>query len=104
MFKRQVQSIMQGDRAGVCVSNLDAKLLERGIASTPGAIQLWKGGICLVRKVNYFPGNLPCGSKFHVSVGHATVMATLVECQLRFLLEHENALVRPALLQLPGRG
>ena len=77
MFKRQVQTIMQGDRAGVCVSNLDAKLLERGIASTPGAIQLWKGGIALVRKVNYFPGSLPCGSKFHVSVGHATVMATV---------------------------
>lgn len=77
MFKRQVPSIMQGDRAGVCVSNLDAKLLERGIASTPGAVQLWKGGICLVRKVNYFPGSLPCGSKFHVSVGHATVMATV---------------------------
>lgn len=77
MFKRQVQTIMQGDRAGVCVSNLDAKLLERGVASTPGAIQLWKGGIALVRKVNYFPGTLPCGSKFHVSVGHATVMATV---------------------------
>ncbi|CAB9518750.1 Elongation factor Tu (Fragment) [Seminavis robusta] len=77
MFKRQVQSIMQGDRAGICVSNLDAKLLERGIAASPGAIQLWKRGIALVRKVSYFPGNLPCGSKFHVSVGHATVMATV---------------------------
>jgi len=77
MFKRQVQTIMQGDRAGVCVSNLDAKLLERGIASSPGAIQLWKGGIALVRKVGFFPGNLPCGSKFHVSVGHSTVMATV---------------------------
>jgi selenocysteine-specific elongation factor len=77
MFKRQVQSIMQGDRAGICIGNLDAKLLERGIAATPGAIQLWKRGIALVRKVSYFPGDLLNGSKFHVSVGHATVMATV---------------------------
>ena len=87
MFKRQVQSIMQGDRAGVCVSNLDAKLLERGIASTPGAIQLWKGGIALVRKISYFPGSLPCGGKFHVSVGHSTVMATATFFGARELAE-----------------
>lgn len=91
MFKRQVQTIMQGDRAGVCVSNLDAKLLERGIASTPGAIQLWKGAIALVRKVNYFPGNLPCGSKFHVSVGHATVMATVTFFGAKELLDRGGA-------------
>lgn len=77
MFKQQVQTIRQGDRAGVCVSNLDAKLIERGIAATPGAVQLLKGAIALVRKVSYFPGTLTSGSKFHISVGHATVMATV---------------------------
>jgi selenocysteine-specific elongation factor len=77
MFKQQVQTIRQGDRAGVCVSNLDAKLIERSMAATPGAVQLLKGAIALVRKVPYFPGTLPGGSKFHISVGHATVMATV---------------------------
>jgi selenocysteine-specific elongation factor len=77
MFKQQVQTIRQGDRAGVCVSNLDAKLIERGMAATPGAVQLLKGAIALVRKVPYFPGTLHGGSKFHISVGHATVMATV---------------------------
>jgi selenocysteine-specific elongation factor len=91
MFKRQVPSIMQGDRAGVCVSNLDAKLLERGIASTPGAIQLWREGIALVRKVKYFPGELPCGGKFHISVGHATVMATVAFFGARELSEIDEA-------------
>ena len=81
---------MQGDRAGVCVSNLDAKLLERGIASTPGAIQLWKGGIALVRKVDYFPGVLPCGSKCHVSVGHTTVMANVTFFGARELAEFSS--------------
>jgi|UPI000581AED2 selenocysteine-specific elongation factor len=77
MFKRQVQRIQQGDRAGVCVSNLDAKLLERGIAATPGAVQLLKGAIALVRKVPYYVGTLHSGSKFHISVGHTTIMATV---------------------------
>jgi selenocysteine-specific elongation factor len=78
MFKRQVSSVRQGDRAGICVANLDAKLLERGIAaSPPGAVALWKAALALVRKVPYYPGSLPCGGKFHISVGHATVMATV---------------------------
>lgn len=77
MFRRQIQKIQQGDRAGICVSNLDAKVLERGIAASPGAVQLWKGGIAVVRKIRYYAGALPSGSKFHISVGHATVMATV---------------------------
>lgn len=77
MFKRQVSTIRQGDRAGICVSNLDAKLLERGIAATPGAVQLWKSAIAVVRKVKYYKGTLHCNSKFHISVGHSTVMATV---------------------------
>jgi selenocysteine-specific elongation factor len=77
MFKQQVQTVRQGDRAGICVGNLDAKLIERSMAATPGAVQLLKGAIALVRKVPYFPGTLPGGSKFHISVGHATVMATV---------------------------
>ena len=36
MFKQPVKAIAQGDRAGVCVTQLDAKALERGIACTPG--------------------------------------------------------------------
>mmetsp|Transcript_19374 Transcript_19374/g.28679 ORF Transcript_19374/g.28679 Transcript_19374/m.28679 type:complete len:714 (+) Transcript_19374:61-2202(+) len=77
MFRRKVQQIGQGDRAGICVSNLDSKLLERGIAASPGAVQLLKGAIAVVRKVQYFDGTLKCGSKFHVSVGHTTIMATV---------------------------
>ena len=76
MFRRKVQLISQGDRAGICVANFDSKILERGIAATPGAVQLLKGAIALIRKVPYFPGKLASGSKFHISVGHTTVMAT----------------------------
>lgn len=76
MFKRKTTRIQQGDRAGICVSNLDSGLLERGVAASPGAVQLVKGAIALVRKIPQYPGQLHNKAKFHVSVGHSTIMAT----------------------------
>lgn len=32
-----MQACSRGDRAGICVTQLDAKLVERGLACTPGA-------------------------------------------------------------------
>jgi selenocysteine-specific elongation factor len=90
MFKRQVPSIQQGDRAGICVANFDAKLIERGIAASPGVATLWKAAIALVRKVKYYPGTLQCGSKFHISVGHSTVMATVSFWGARELHEQQQ--------------
>ena len=79
MFRRKIQRINQGDRAGICVANLDPNLMERGILATPGAVTLWKtGAIALVRKVRYYNAPLQNrhANKFHISVGHTTVMAT----------------------------
>mmetsp|Transcript_38449 Transcript_38449/g.83528 ORF Transcript_38449/g.83528 Transcript_38449/m.83528 type:complete len:881 (-) Transcript_38449:134-2776(-) len=77
MFRRKVGMIRQGDRAGICIANFDPNLMERGIASSPGTVKLIDGAIAVVRKVRYFRGQLTSGSKFHVSVGHSTVMATV---------------------------
>lgn len=78
MFQQSVPAIAQGDRAGLCVSHLDSKLLERGIASAPpGSVPLVSGIVALVKKVPYYPLKLSCGSKFHISVGHSTIMATV---------------------------
>ncbi|KAG7373275.1 selenocysteine-specific translation elongation factor [Nitzschia inconspicua] len=77
MFKRKTQHIQQGDRAGICVSNFDSSLLERGVCATPGAVHLIRGAIALVRKIPQYPGQLKNNSKYHVSVGHSTVMATV---------------------------
>jgi len=75
MFRRKANIIQQGDRAGICVSNFDAKLMERGIIASPGTVKLIRGAIAVVRKVRFFKGGLNSGAKFHVSVGHTTVMA-----------------------------
>lgn len=39
MFRKPVQSIRQGDRAGVCVTQFDAATLERGIVAHPGSVR-----------------------------------------------------------------
>ncbi|KAK1749064.1 selenocysteine-specific elongation factor [Skeletonema marinoi] len=51
MFRRKANIIQQGDRAGICVSNFDAKLMERGTIASPGTIKLIHGAIAVVRKM-----------------------------------------------------
>lgn len=77
MFRRKVTEIKQGDRAGICVSSLDPKLMERGVAASPDSVKLISGAIAVVKKIVYFKGSLGSGTKFHISVGHTTVMATV---------------------------
>ena len=79
MFKRKTTRIQQGDRAGICISNFDADSLERGICASPGSVKWVSGAIALVRKIvpHYKGAFLKNKSKYHVSVGHSTVMATV---------------------------
>jgi selenocysteine-specific elongation factor len=76
MFHKPVRYAQQGDRVGICVTNLESSLIERGIATTPGTVSLLSTVICLVRKVRFFKHACKSGSKFHVSIGHTTVTAT----------------------------
>jgi len=79
MFKRKTNRIQQGDRAGICVSNFDSSSLERGVCASPGSVRWVGGAIALVRKIvpHYKGAALKNKSKYHVSVGHSTVMATV---------------------------
>jgi len=74
MFKKPVNSATQGDRLGVCVTQLDAKALERGIACTPGYIQTMDCVLMAVRHIRFFKSTCKTNSKFHITVGHTTVM------------------------------
>lgn len=75
MFRQPVQRAAQGDRVGVCVTQFDAKLVERCLACSPGHLPTIFAGIINVSKISYH--KLPCltGAKFHVTLGHETVMA-----------------------------
>jgi len=76
MFKKPVNEATQGDRLGVCVTQLDAKSLERGIACSPGYILQVHCALMAVRHIRFFKATCKTGLKFHVTVGHTTVMGT----------------------------
>uniref|UniRef100_A0A3Q3BAL4 Selenocysteine-specific elongation factor n=1 Tax=Kryptolebias marmoratus TaxID=37003 RepID=A0A3Q3BAL4_KRYMA len=75
MFRKPVSGAMQGDRVGVCVTQFDPKLLERGLVCTPGSLRTLYAAVVSVRKIGYFKGSLATRAKFHITVGHETVMA-----------------------------
>ncbi|XP_069688405.1 selenocysteine-specific elongation factor [Periplaneta americana] len=77
MFKKPVDRAMQGDRIGLCVTQFDPKQLERGIASMPGYVTFVWAAIISVQKIKYFKDNVKTKAKFHISMGHETVMAKL---------------------------
>ncbi|KAL3148593.1 hypothetical protein ABBQ38_014023 [Trebouxia sp. C0009 RCD-2024] len=77
MFKRPVQSCKQGDRVGICVTQLDATWVERGIACTPGSVPTFSGAVAAVDKIRFFVGQMPSRMKVHVTIGHQTVMGLI---------------------------
>lgn len=78
MFHTPVTYAMQGDRVGICVTQFDPKLLERGLICTPESLQKIHAGIISLKKIPYFRGNLQTKAKFHITVGHETVMGRVM--------------------------
>mmetsp|Transcript_60525 Transcript_60525/g.131138 ORF Transcript_60525/g.131138 Transcript_60525/m.131138 type:complete len:680 (+) Transcript_60525:81-2120(+) len=77
MFKQPVTEAMQGDRIAMCVAALDAKELERGIViGDKFPVPTLDACICVVNRLSYFKSQVPTKAKFHITLGHNTVMAT----------------------------
>lgn len=74
MFHTPVTSAMQGDRLGICVTQFDPKLLERGLVCAPESLHTVHAALISVEKIPYFRGPLQTKAKFHITVGHETVM------------------------------
>lgn len=75
MFRQPVEKVSQGDRAGICVTQFDPKLLERGVVGTPGVIKTAFGVLAKVSRISYYKLPIETKAKFHISLGHETVMA-----------------------------
>ena len=61
----------------MCVTQFDPKLLERGLACSPGALPTILAAIATVKKINYFKPTVATKSKFHITMGHETAMGRL---------------------------
>ena len=77
IFRKPAQQAMQGDRAGICVTQFDASLLERGLVSSPGLLPNAFAIIIDLKKIRFYKSDIVSGSKFHVSIGHATILSTI---------------------------
>lgn len=56
------------------MTQFEAKQLERGLVSSPGALPSVTAAIVSVSKISYFKGTVASKAKFHVTIGHDTVM------------------------------
>lgn len=77
MFRVGVGSIEQGDRAGICLTQFDPSLVERGVVCTPGTIPVVPAVIASIDKISFYKGDINSKSKFHITLGHETVMAKI---------------------------
>ena len=77
MFKVPVTEASQGDRVGICVTQFDPKLLERGLVCSPSTVPTIFAAITTVKHIPYYKGAITSKSKFHITVGHETVMGKL---------------------------
>lgn len=76
MFRRPAKAIRCGDRAGLCLAQLDASCIERGVVAAPGSVPGLTAVLALVRKVRFFRGRTDTERTFHVTLGHTTTVAT----------------------------
>lgn len=55
MFHMPVTSAMQGDRLGICVTQFDPKLLERGLVCAPESLHTVHAALISVEKIDPSP-------------------------------------------------
>ncbi|XP_037826139.1 selenocysteine-specific elongation factor [Lucilia sericata] len=77
MFRQPVQNAQMGDRVGVCVTQFNAKLMERGVICQIGYLQPIYAAVIQLQRIQYYKLAVKSKTKLHISVGHETVMANL---------------------------
>lgn len=76
-FREPVESASSGDRIGLCVTQFNAKQMERGIIAQPGYLRPVYAVCVQLQPIRYYKQSIKSRSKLHISVGHDTVMANL---------------------------
>ncbi len=76
-FKRPVASARSGDRVGVCLANVNASSIERGLACEPGSMVMFTKAVARVGKVRFYPDRVQSKRKLHIMIGHSSIMGTV---------------------------
>lgn len=77
IFRKPVDKALQGDRCGICLANVDAKQFERGIIAEPNYVKNSFAVIVSLNRIKHFKSNIETGSKFHITIGHETLIGKI---------------------------
>lgn len=77
MFRQPMMAAEKGDRAGLCITQFDADTMERGLIATPAFVKNVSMAIVNVKPIKYFKDSIASGAKYHIHIGHETVMAKI---------------------------
>ncbi|KAF6027845.1 EEFSEC [Bugula neritina] len=77
MFRKPVTSAKQGDRLGICVTQFDPSQFERGYVCAASTMSQVHGAIVSIHRIAYYKSVISSKHKFHITIGHDTVMASL---------------------------
>ena len=58
----------------MCLPQLDASKIERGIAAKPRSVLVSDLAIVIVRRVPYYQSDIKSKSKWHISLGNQTAI------------------------------
>eukprot|EP01135_Chromosphaera_perkinsii_P005157 Nk52_evm5s319 gene=Nk52_evmTU5s319 len=79
VFRKPVTECRCGDRVGVCVTQVDAKMIERGYLCSVGSMPVMYACVLEVKKIRFFRSHvIRSGAKYHITTGHETVMAKIL--------------------------
>jgi selenocysteine-specific elongation factor len=78
MFKKSVAECSAGDRCGICLTQVDPSKLERGILCSKGLVKFLYCAVIKLNHIKYFKRTIQSKGKFHISVGHETVMTKIL--------------------------
>jgi selenocysteine-specific elongation factor len=88
MFKQPADSAQQGDRVGLLIPGLEATSMERGLICSPDSVHFKTRVLASFHFVPYFKFGIKTGSKFHVTIAHATVLCTITLLRANAQSEH----------------
>ena len=74
IFRKPVERAVQGDRCGICLANVDSKQFERGIICAPEYVKTAYAVLISFNKIKHFKNHIESGSKFHITIGHETLI------------------------------
>lgn len=80
MFKQPVQQLIAGDRAGICVTQLDTKesTFTHGIVCQPGSVQTYYSIVASLEKIKFYRSAIKSKQQYHITIANTTTMAQIL--------------------------